>query len=87
MILLLFIICIVNLITFYNVDYKYYKEHGEWNDHSNTYGGTFRNLTAACVTFAIAVALLLDKYLGYSNEKKRVAGNFILVKKRRAIWN
>ena len=24
MILLLFIICIVNLITFYNVDYKYY---------------------------------------------------------------
>lgn len=27
MILLLFIICIVNLITFYNVDYKYYKEH------------------------------------------------------------
>ena len=30
MILLLFIICIVNLITFYNVDYKYYKEHGEW---------------------------------------------------------
>lgn len=44
--------------------YKYYKEHGEWNDHSNTYGGTFRNLTAACVTFAIAVALLLDKYLG-----------------------
>lgn len=25
MILLLFIICIVNLITFYNVDYKYYK--------------------------------------------------------------
>ena len=65
MILLLFIICIVNLITFYNVDYKYYKEHGEWNDHSNTYGGTFRNLTAACVTFAIAVALLLDKYLAY----------------------
>ena len=64
MILLLFIICIVNLITFYNVDYKYYKEHGEWNDHSNPYGGTFRNLTAACVTFAIAVALLLDKYLG-----------------------
>ena len=46
MILLLFIICIVNLITFYNVDYKYYKEHGEWNDHPNTYGGTFRNLTA-----------------------------------------
>lgn len=32
--------------------------------HTNTYGGTFRNLTAACVTFAIAVALLLDKYLG-----------------------
>lgn len=64
MILLLFIICIVNLITFYNVDYKYYKEHGEWNDHPNTYGGIFRNLTAACVTFAIAVALLLDKYLG-----------------------
>lgn len=46
------------------IDYKYYKEHGEWNDHPNTYGGTFRNLTAACVTFAIAVALLLDKYLG-----------------------
>ena len=64
MILTLFILTAISLLLFYNIDYKYYKKHGEWNDHSNTYGGTFRNLTAACVTFAIAVALLLDKYLG-----------------------
>lgn len=52
MILLLFIICIVNLITFYNVDYKYYKEHGEWNDHPNTYENGLRELIyLGCVSW------------------------------------
>ena len=62
MILTLFILTAISLLLFYNIDYKYYKKQGEW-DERGVYG-TFRNLTAACVTFAIAVALLLDKYLG-----------------------
>ena len=47
---------------FYNIDYKYYKKHGEW-DERGVYG-PFMGLYMAAGTFVLAVALLLDKYLG-----------------------
>lgn len=60
----LFIICIINILIFYKVEYKYYKEHGEWDDRPNAFGGPFTYLIVATATFVFAVAILLDKYLG-----------------------
>ena len=45
-----------------NIDYKYYKKHGEW-DERGVYG-PFMGLYMAAVTFVFSVVLLLDKYLG-----------------------
>lgn len=33
MILILFILTAISLLLFYNIDYKYYKKHGEWDEH------------------------------------------------------
>lgn len=60
----LFIISIINALVFYKVEYKYYKEHGEWDDRPNVFGGPFMYLIIAVSTFAFAVAILLDKCLG-----------------------
>ena len=45
-----------------DIDYKYYKKQGEW-DERGVYG-PFMGLYMAAGTFVLAVALLLDKYLG-----------------------
>ena len=62
MILTLFILTAISLLLFYNIDYKYYKKHGEW-DERGVYG-PFMGLYMAAVTFVFAVVLLIDKYLG-----------------------
>ena len=62
MILTLFILTAISLLLFYNIDYKYYKKQGEW-DERGVYG-PFMGLYMAAGTFVFAVALLLDKYLG-----------------------
>ena len=59
MILTLFILTAISLLLFYNIDYKYYKKHGEWDER-----GVYGPLYMAAVTFVFAVVLLLDKYLG-----------------------
>ena len=60
----LFIISIVNILVFYKVEYKYYKEHGECDDRPNVFGGPLIYLIIDERTFVLAVAILLDKYLG-----------------------
>ena len=60
----LFIISIVNILVFYKVEYKYYKECGYWGDRPNSIVGHFTYLIIAVSTFVFAVAILLDKYLG-----------------------
>lgn len=49
MILTLFILTAISLLLFYNIDYKYYKKQGEW-DERGVYG-PFMGLYMAAGTF------------------------------------